>query len=66
MEKESRYASSREIAVDSHFLLSTHLPDRDLTVAISALRFSQIANQNGIFCTKCAVSALNVPETAFR
>lgn len=52
MEKESRYASSREIAVGSHFLLSTYLTDRDLPVAISALRFSQIANQNRIFLHK--------------
>ncbi|ARN65734.1 hypothetical protein FORC36_1217 [Vibrio vulnificus] len=40
------------MAADSHFLLSTNLTVRDLTVAISALRFSQIANQNRIFLHK--------------
>ncbi|HAT8555242.1 TPA: hypothetical protein I7221_04480 [Vibrio vulnificus] len=66
MEKESRYASSTEMVVENHFLLSAHFTDHDLTVAISAHRFSQIANQNRIFCTKRAVSTLNVPETVFR
>lgn len=49
MEKESRYASSTEMVVENHFLLSAHFTDHDLTVAICAHRFSQIANQNRIF-----------------